>query len=203
MRRYLAFLLISLASLPTMAAQMWTAQGLCDGLSCGTEYPAVDFQFILIMDDGIFNSSNYVNDPNAFQSFEIIIDPNKDFGSLFDAVQPPVSIGTVQGTFVNPAIDGLGALSLSGTNGFFCANANGLIGTIAPATDACSGLSGPSGVSGTSSINGWDADGQASGSAPLQWIYAGQVPDVVVPVPAAAWLFASALIGLAGIKRRQ
>ena len=49
----------------------------------------------------------------------------------------------------------------------------------------------------------WINNGSGAESASDEFIYAEFTQTSAVPIPAAAWLFGSALIGLAGIKRKK
>jgi hypothetical protein len=56
-------------------------------------------------------------------------------------------------------------------------------------------------------VNSWDtSEGWVGTTAPIpydyEWTYAVATPSAV-PIPAAAWLFGSALLGLGAIKRRK
>lgn len=171
--KYIAFLALLSFASFGNAAHLFVAQGVCDAGFACGLPGSQVINFELTLEDSAYGGSG---------SF-LTTDP-ADFQSFFisDSLGTTFeSYGTVTGVF--DFFDPDGYLSLSGFDG--SALVDGFDGGYFNVSD--------------------DFGSALQGTIDFGWTYEGMVADRLapVPLPAAAWLFGSALFGLIGLQRRK
>ena len=180
MKKILSILLFLIPA-PLFASQIWVASGVCDALTCGStgvaQGTAIDF--ILELADGT-STTSFTFDKSEFISLSAVLDP---LGTP-TPYNFTVDLSVDPSTFLwGPTTDYL-FVQVDFGNTQFCSDASG------------SGCSAP--FDGLIEWSGDNATGPLiAGSGALDWQLQA------VPIPAAVWLFGSALAGLGWVKRRQ
>jgi hypothetical protein len=135
-------------------------------------------------------------DVNSGTSFAASVDPG------FDYLFANVAIGSV-GSGLHA--DDTGTVDFNNL-AITWANAPGAIFTIGDGNDAGLPGSPPSIAMTVNKLSGGDVDiawTGGSGIGDTSWTFTGTYETAPVPIPAAAWLFGSAALGVAGLARRR